>query len=173
MVFFTPNLFVSITDTSPLVEGFTVSERRKIYVVGSLRNPDIPRLASRLREEGHEVFDDWFSAGPIADDSWLDHQRGKGLSYADALAGPAATHVFEFDKHWLEWSDSVVLFLPTGRSGHIEFGYAVGSGRDAFVYFSEGEPERWDVMYRFATGVAFSEEELIEQLGQGRGDGSH
>ena len=35
----------------------------KIYLIGSLRNPSIPETAAKLRDAGHEVFDDWFSAG--------------------------------------------------------------------------------------------------------------
>ena len=56
-----------------------------IYLIGSLRNPEVPVLGRRLREVGFDVFDDWFAAGPIADDSWQDYEKGRGRSYNDAL----------------------------------------------------------------------------------------
>ena len=48
-----------------------------IYLIGSLRNEEVPKLARRLREALNvEVFDDWFSPGPKADDFWrLDEIR--------------------------------------------------------------------------------------------------
>ena len=40
----------------------------RLYVIGSLRNPAVPQVAKRLREAGFLVFDDWYAAGPEADD---------------------------------------------------------------------------------------------------------
>ncbi len=134
-----------------------------IYVIGSLKNKAIPEVAESLREEGWEVFDDWFSAGPDADDCWQDYCQLRGLSYGEALAGPHAECVFEFDKKYLDLAECVVLVLPAGKSGHIELGWALGQGKRGFVLF-DGEPERYDVMYRFATGVAFSFKELAGML---------
>lgn len=34
----------------------------KIYVIGSLRNPEIPKFANELRSLDFEVFDDWYGA---------------------------------------------------------------------------------------------------------------
>jgi hypothetical protein len=134
-----------------------------IYLVGSLRNPEIPKYADMLRREGHEVFDDWFAAGPIADDSWQEYEKTKGVHYDEALKSWAAQHVFEFDKHHLNRCDAVVLVMPAGKSGHLELGYAVGIGKKAYVLFDR-EPDRWDVMYAFANGVAFDMPTLIKLL---------
>jgi nucleoside 2-deoxyribosyltransferase len=49
--------------------------------------------------------------------------------------------------------------MPAGKSAHLELGYMIGRGKPCFVLFDE-EPERWDVMYQFATAVCFSYEEL-------------
>lgn len=134
-----------------------------IYLIGSLRNEKIPALAQELREKtGHDVFDDWFSAGPEADDRWREHQQFKGLSFPEALKGPAARNVFEFDKRNIEASDIVVLALPGGRSAHLELGWAVGRGKQGYVLLDN--PDRWDVMYQFATGVFDNKEALIESL---------
>lgn len=123
----------------------------KIYLIGSLRNAEIPKIAAKLRRDtGHEIFDDWFAAGPEADDYWRDYERDKGHGLVDALAGYAARHVFEFDKHNLDDSDAVVLAWPAGKSAHLEFGYCIGQGKPGFILL-DGEPDRFDVMLNFAT----------------------
>ena len=134
-----------------------------IYVIGSLKNKEIPHVAEWLRSFGHEVFDDWYSAGPDADDYWQKHCQYRDISYAEALNGAHAECVFEFDLKYLTQADTVVLVLPAGKSGHMELGWALGQGKRGFVLF-DGEPERYDIMYRFATGVAFSLDELKGML---------
>lgn len=134
-----------------------------IYLIGSMRNPRIPELAEVLRENGHEVFDDWHCVGPRADDHWTEYEKYRGRSYKDAMDGPHVWNVFNFDKNHLDASDTAVLVMPAGKSAHLELGYVIGSGKRGFVYF-DGEPERWDIMYRFATGLCFSEAELLEKL---------
>lgn len=134
-----------------------------IYLIGSLKNEAVPKVAEELRMCGFEVFDDWYSAGPEADDYWQAHCRLRGMGYAEALATPHADCVFEFDRRYLEAADTVVLVLPAGKSGHIELGWALGQGKRGFILF-DGEPDRYDVMYKFATGVAFSLDELIDLL---------
>lgn len=138
---------------------------KMVYVIGSLLNPQIPVIANTLREAGFEVFDDWFAAGPGADDAWRDYEKGRGHTYAEALRGYAARHVFAFDKAHLERADAVVLALPAGRSGHLELGWALGKGKPGFVLLDS--PERWDVMYQFATGVVETPGELVEALRNG------
>lgn len=134
-----------------------------IYLIGSLRNPEIPKIAERLRSAlDVEVFDDWFAAGPEADDYWRDYEMGRGHSFSEGLQGNAARHVFEFDRYHLNRADRVVLALPAGKSGHLELGIAIGSGKPGYILLDS--PDRWDVMYQFATGVFDKEEELIESL---------
>lgn len=134
-----------------------------IYLIGSLKNHNIPHIGLQLRDAGFDVFDDWWSASPDADDWWQEHERLKGKAYKEALYGHHAESVFEFDKKHLDRSDIAVLVMPAGRSGHIELGYSVGSGKSGYVLFDK-EPERFDVMYRFCTDVAFSVEDLKEIL---------
>jgi hypothetical protein len=121
-----------------------------IYLIGSLRNDKIPEIAKAFREGGIEVFDDWYAAGPEADDYWKSYETSRGRTYKEALEGYAAGHVFDFDFHHLNRVDGGVLVLPAGKSAHIEFGYLRGLGKPAYVLFP-GEPaeDRWDVMYRF------------------------
>ena len=136
----------------------------KIYLIGSLRNAKIAEIANKLRSAGHEVFDDWFGAGPEADDFWQKYEEGKGHNYKEALDGYAANHVFNFDKHHLDRNDIAVLALPAGKSGHLELGYVIGTGKPGYILFDETMPDRWDVMYLFATGVFFNTESLIDVL---------
>lgn len=134
-----------------------------IYVIGSLRNPNIPNIGAQLRAAGYNVFNDWFSAGPGADDAWRDHEKSKGHRLKQALESPAAKHAFALDKEWLDKADIVVLALPAGKSGHLEFGRATGQDKPSFVLL-DNDPERYDLMYQFATGVAENMEDLLTQI---------
>lgn len=141
----------------------------KIYLIGSLRNPLVPEYANKLREKGHTVFDDWYAAGPEADDYWQKYETERGHNYAEALDGYAAKHVFYFDKHHLDSNDKAVLVLPAGKSGHMELGYFMGTGKPGYILFDDDvENCRWDVMYEFAVdsggGVFFDFDTLANEL---------
>lgn len=137
--------------------------RPSLYLIGSLRNPEVPKVAEQIRKLGYDVFDDWYAAGPEADDYWRDYEKARGHTYEQALAGYAAGHVFEFDKTHLDRCDMCVLLYPAGRSGHIEFGYARGAGKHAVICIPE-EPERYDVMLKFAHKICLSVPKLLEYL---------
>lgn len=139
-----------------------------LYLIGSLRNPQIPLIAADLRTAGFDVFDDWFAAGPIADDSWRDYEKQRGHSYEQALLGYAANHVFEFDEYHLNRCDVAVLALPAGKSGHLELGYVIGKGKPSYILL-DAQPERFDVMYKFADGVYSSVPALIAGITHPRG----
>jgi hypothetical protein len=136
-----------------------------IYLIGSLRNPKVPEVAAKLRADGHDVFDDWFAAGPEADDYWKKYEQERGHNYKEALAGYAADHVYKFDKHHIDRCDIAILMLPAGKSGHLELGYAIGKGKMGYILFDDGIPaDRWDVMYKFADAVHFDLKTLAEEL---------
>ena len=131
-----------------------------IYLIGSLRNPEVPKIADKIRAEGFEVFDDWYAAGETADDSWRDYEKARGHSYLEGLKGHAANHVFTFDKEHLDRADAGILLAPAGKSGHLELGYLIGRGRRG--YYLLDSPDRWDVMLKFATLVTTDLEEIIK-----------
>ena len=111
-----------------------------------------------------EVFDDWFAAGPEADDCWRSYEKAKGHTYPEALKGYAANHVFDFDLHHLKRVDGAVLVYPAGKSAHLELGYVAGQGKPTFILLDQ-EPDRFDVMLQFATGgIYYTVEELIASL---------
>ena len=135
----------------------------RIYLIGSLRNEKVPRVAQMLRAAGHEVFDDWYAAGPEADYYWQRYeQEERKHTYTEALLGYPANHVFGYDRFHLDRCNIGVLLLPAGKSSHLELGYMIGQGKRGFIVMME-EPERFDVMYKFAT-VVQSLPELLNRL---------
>lgn len=137
---------------------------RQLYLIGSLRNPEVPTFANAIEKAapGWRVFDEWYSAGHEADDKWRDHQKERGRSYVEALGGPAARNVFHFDRTHLSASDAVCLLAPAGKSGHLELGWCLGQGIPG--YYLLDDPERWDVMLQFCTGVGSTVEDLVKWL---------
>lgn len=134
----------------------------KVYLIGSLRNPNIPSYAKLLRDVGFEVFDDWFAVGPKADDHWMEYEKGRGRTYAEALKGYAARHTFDFDKIHIDAAQAGVLIYPAGKSAHLELGYMIGQGKPGYILIPE-DLDRWDVMTQFAT-VVHDFDELVGRL---------
>lgn len=141
---------------------------KKCYLIGSLRNEYVPKLAATLRlcvPNTTEVFDDWISAGYEADDMWKAYEQNRPRSYRDALNGYAATHIFKFDKHHLDTSTHALLVLPAGKSGHMEVTYAkYGAGCKTGILLEEGADPRWDLMYKFIDEIFYTQAEVVEWL---------
>ena len=140
----------------------------KIYVASSWRNKYYPEVVEALRAKGHEVYD--FRNPPHGGNGfrWTDIDE-KALEwsfdeYAEGLHHPKAERQFKADLEALEWADTCVLVLPSGRSAHTEAGWMAGAGRRVFVYIPEmQEPE---LMYKLFDRVAGSMEDLLEAIGQ-------
>jgi nucleoside 2-deoxyribosyltransferase len=136
---------------------------KSIYIIGSLRNPEVPKFANELQELGFEAFADWYAPGPEADDFLRDYSKMRGRDYKQTLQSAAAQHIFQFDKFHLDRCDAAVMLMPAGRSGHLELGYVRGTGKPGYILFDK-PPERIDVMYQFATDVFFTKEDLFKEL---------
>ena len=134
-----------------------------LYLIGSLRNPEVPKIGNYLRTKGIDIFDDWHSAGERADDAFHEYEKARGRTYKESLKSYAASHIFEFDKRHLDRSDGAILVLPAGKSGHLELGYIIGCGKPGYILL-DGEPERIDQMHQFATELFYNKEELGEYL---------
>ena len=140
----------------------------KIYVASSWRNKYYPAVVEALRAKGHEVYD--FRNPPHGGNGfrWTDIDE-KALEwsfdeYSEGLHHPKAERQFKADLEALEWADTCVLVLPSGRSAHTEAGWMAGAGRRVFVYIPEmQEPE---LMYKLFDGVAGSMEDMLEAIGQ-------
>ena len=147
--------------------------KNKLYLIGSLRNARIPVLANALRANHPdvEVFDDWFAAGPEADDHWKAYEQSRGRTYNEALVGYAARNVFAFDKRHLDESSHVLLVLPAGKSGHMEIMYAAygAAKRPEVAILLDPEDIRWDVMYQFVPTILNKDEDIGPWLEQSAG----
>lgn len=134
--------------------------RPVVYLVGSLRNPNVVELGNKMRSLGLEVVDNWFAAGKIADDSWQEYSVSRGRTYQEALESREAAHVFYFDRAYINLSDAVVLLYPAGKSAHLEFGYAIGRGKRGYIMMEE-TPDRYDVMLQFAHSPLFDNNDKL------------
>lgn len=137
-----------------------------IYIMGSLRSPDVPTIAQQLRQTtDHEIFDDWHSAGRHADDAWRDYERRRGHSYMVALTRHPARHTFALDQFHLHRAHGGILVLPAGRSAHLEAGIMAGQGKPTFLLLHNGkEPARFDVMTQFFSHVCPSVDHLVQAI---------
>lgn len=134
-----------------------------VYLMGSLQNPMIPAVADLLRNDGYDVFDDWFSGGPEVDECWQQYEKHRGRSYAEALAGYHAENAFNFDLYHIKRCDLAVMLMPCGRSAHLELGFFRGLGKPGIICLPE-EPERYDLMYKFANAVVIGTDELMKEV---------
>lgn len=137
----------------------------KIYVIGSLRKPEVEEFADTLRGWGDTVFDQWRAAGPKADDEWRDYFKRRKVGYKGALESPFVEHIVEFDKRWLTWANVVITHGAPGVSSAYELMWAGMMGKLPIIYLPQ-DPERWDAMALLVphVRVATSLEELAEVL---------
>jgi len=138
----------------------------KIYVASSWRNQYFPEVVAALRAAGHQVYDfrnpphggqgfHWTDVDPDAPE-WTFEQYSEGLHH------PLAEKQFDADMQALDWADTCVLVLPSGRSAHTGAGWFAGKGLKTIVYMPEKqEPE---LMYKLFDGIVGSLDDLIESL---------
>ena len=136
----------------------------RIYVASSWRNQHYPEVVERLRAAGHEVYDfrhpphggngfRWTEIDPNALTDW------EFEDYAEGLHHPLAERQFAADLEALEWADTCVLVLPSGRSAHTEAGWMAGAGRRVVAYIPEMvEPE---LMYKLFDAVVGNIDDLL------------
>lgn len=143
----------------------------KIYVASSWRNKHHPGVVKRLVAEGHDVYDfrnpvpgDYGFHWSDIDTNWENWTPGefvRGLEHARAHDG------FGKDMHALAYADAVILVLPSGRSSHLEMGWAVGvTGVSTCVYIPE--PVEPELMYKMCDCMVTSMDDLIAWLEEQR-----
>lgn len=135
-----------------------------LYLIGSLRNDEaVTAFANKLQAAiGIEVYASWASCGPNADDYWKKYEEARGADYQTALNGWSATNVFAHDKMHLDRTSGAVMLLPCGKSCHLELGYTIGRGKPGWILLDS--PDRWDVMYRFATDRCLDFDALVKSI---------
>ena len=134
--------------------------KRKIYLASSWKNKDtLLDLADRLRQMGHEVF--LFcqeSPRPEGLDVFIFDYRmlpSGAWNFVDFIEQEPTIRAYKSDKAGLDWCDTVVLVLPSGRSSHLELGYARGQEKDCFI-IGELPDGEFETMYLFANKGCYS-----------------
>ncbi len=134
----------------------------KIYVASSWRNRYQQDVVAALRGAGHDVYD---FRNPAPGDNgfhWSaidpDWQTWTPDAFRSALSHPIADRGFGKDMNALRECDACVLVLPSGRSAHLEAGWAAGAGKLVVVFIPE--PVEPELMYDMADFITVSYEEL-------------
>ena len=110
----------------------------KIYVASSWRNEWQPWAVAQLRFHGHDVYDfrhpanggfGWreITEKPVPQWTFDD--------YREVLDNDRAAEAFASDMGGLIEADVCLLVLPSGRSAHVEAGWANGNGKPTAVWF--------------------------------------
>ena len=146
---------------------------RRIYVASSWRNRYQPCVVAALRECGHEVYD--FRNPTVGYDNptglaygfqWSmidpEWQTWTPAEYRAALAHPIAQQGFISDWNAMQWANTGVLVLPSGRSAHLEAGYFSGAGKPLWILMLE--PQEPDLMNLMANAICLSVAELLDAL---------
>ena len=148
----------------------------RVYVATSWKNIHQPAVIACLRDAGHEVYDfrqpapgnDGFHWSSVAGgwETWTVEQ------YIAALEHPIAREGFKLDMDALRWCDACVLVLPSGRSAHLEAGFAAGAGKRLVIYLPDFDTP--ELMYGMAGGIVTSlqgvEDALLAPPPVGRAD---
>ncbi len=138
----------------------------KIYVASSWRNLYQPDVVALLRMHNHEVYDFRNPSPHYGGFKWEDIGLEKSCSadeYIHAITThPIAARGFLTDFRAMQWADTCVLVLPSGRSAHLEAGWFCGQGKRCIILTRSGEEP--ELMALLATTVVSSYDDLLEAL---------
>lgn len=139
----------------------------RIYVASSWRNDYQQGVVTALRADGHQVYDFKNPPNGIKGFAWsdigLDPKDCKAWEYRDAVTThPRAAQGFISDFRGMEWADTCVLVLPSGRSAHTEAGFMAGRGKRTLVLTRDGEDP--ELMYLCFQDICISLNELRYKL---------
>lgn len=138
----------------------------KIYIASSWRNEYQPDVVEMCLELGHEVYDfrnppehagfGWEEVDPY----WQDWSQEEYIAH---LKHPLAEAGFKSDYSAMQWADIFILVLPSGRSSHLEMGWAIGRGKHTAIYMPEREEP--ELMNKLADYITDSQVDLMGWLG--------
>ena len=138
----------------------------KIYVASSWRNGYQPQIVDLLRDAGHDVYDFRHPAPGNHGFRWSaidpDWQQWTPEAFARSLRHPIADAGFNFDANALRACELCVLVLPSGRSAHLEAGFAAGAGKRVVVFVAE--PVEPELMYRLADRIVTRVGDLLDAV---------
>lgn len=146
---------------------------RKIYVASSWRNKVYEDVVADLKAAGHEVYD-FRNPGPgdkgfswaQVDPNWQDWGVKGYLEVMGFGENPPHRRIeqgYSNDINALDWCDTLVLVMPSGRSAHIEAGYAVGRGKQVFVLLNP-EGHEPDLMYLMCDGITDNLDTILHHI---------
>lgn len=136
----------------------------RIYVASSWRNHYQRAAVVALRSLGHEVYDfmdsdgfSWKQVDPRGEELW-------GFDdWQHALRTPAAERGFARDMSALATAHRCLLVLPSGRSAHLEAGWAIGQGKPTAIWCPEYDTP--DLMVKMADVVCDTLDGIFDWLG--------
>lgn len=122
---------------------------RRVYVASSWRNEKYERVIEAIQHDFHQVHNwrnptsafKWTQVGlqKRVTEGGLECEQSMHTIREALLTNPRCAQGFLADMRGLEWADTVVLLHPSGRSAHLEFGYAMGRGKFGIVFLNEGD----------------------------------
>lgn len=135
----------------------------RVYVASSWRNEDQGQVVEMLKAHGFSVYDFKNPAPGNNGFSWkqVGGAHDSFYQYQEALKHPIAKRGFKYDMDALKECDLCVLVLPSGRSAHIEAGYAVGRGKPTIVYIPDGKFDEPELMYLMCDRIVATIEEVL------------
>ena len=144
----------------------------RIYVASSWSNPYYQDFVSQLRDRGHKVYDFRHPFGRDDRSVWDDigvtgrlHDGGlDGNELECVLNLPAAHDRFKEHFNAMLDADTCVLFLPSGRSSHVEAGFMSGMGKRVFAFGSDYRTLKPELMYLVFDAFFSRSEDLFKAL---------
>lgn len=137
-----------------------------VYVASSWRNPLQQEVVKVLRlRTSFMVYDFRHPNGPSSSGfAWSDidpdWQNWTPAQYIAALYHPIAKEGYRRDITALKECARCILVLPSGRSAHLELGYAAGMGKECAILTCDGqEPE---LMAKMAGYIATDIDSLVD-----------
>ncbi len=148
------------------IAGMPRQRPRYVYVASSWRNDIQPAVVELLRANDIACYDFKNPEGSTGF-SWSeidpDWQTWTAEQYVGALQHPRAIRGYESDFHAMQRADTFVLVLPSGRSAHLELGWAVGRGKRTCILTRDGEEP--ELMARMVDHITTTGEDLLAWLG--------
>ena len=136
----------------------------KIYVASSWRNGYQASVVHFLRALGHEAYD--FKSPPEGNTGFRwskiekDWQEWGPREFINALDSQIAIRAFNADMDALKDCEACVLVMPSGRSAHLEAGWAKGAGKKVIIYLPFLGLGEVELMYKMADKIATSLPEI-------------
>lgn len=139
---------------------------RNIYLAASWKNVHYDRVLGLLQAQGHTVYDYrtavqkivWTDLDPSAS-MWRPAKARMALqSYAKADT------TFKGDYDALVACDTCVILYPSGKSAHLEAGFAKGHGAYVVAYVDGSHIGPIELMLKMVDQIVVADHELLEAL---------